>query len=336
MAIAAREIRLKSRPAGLPGPDNFELATRVLPEPAPGELLVKTQWMSVDPYMRGRMADRPSYIAPFRIGEPLEGAALGVVQQSADDRFKPGDVISHFSGWRDHALVDASKALKIDSAAAPAPAWLGPLGVPGFTAWVGLGRITALKEGETVFVSAGAGAVGSMAVQIAKLRGARVIASAGSEEKVRWLRDELGADAVINYRTADSLTKALAAAAPAGIDVYFDNVGGGHLEAALANARNFARFAICGMIAGYNDAKPSPGPGNLAEIVIKRLDLKGYIVLDHYDLLSQFTAEMTGWIADGRIKWRDTVIDGLENAPGAFLGLFSGDNVGKMLVKLTN
>lgn len=336
MPIAAREIHLKSRPSALPTSDNFELATRTLPEPAAGQLLVRTLWMSVDPYMRGRMTDRPSYIAPFAVGEALEGAAIGAVEQSGDEKFQPGDIVSHFSGWRDYALVEASTALRIDVGAAPAPAWLGPLGIPGFTAWVGLGRITALKPGETVFVSAGAGAVGSMVVQIAKIKGARVIASAGSEEKARWLREELGADAVINYRNAGNLTKALCDAAPDGIDVYFDNVGGEHLEAALANAKPFARFAICGMIAGYNDETPSPGPGNLATIVIKSLSLQGYLVINHFDLLAEFTAEMTKWIADGRVKWRDTVIEGLENAPQAFLGLFSGDNVGKMLVKVAD
>ena len=334
MTIAAREIHLKSRPDGLPGLGNFEVVSRTLPEPAAGQVLIRTTWMSVDPYMRGRMRDRPSYIAPFQVGAALEGAAVGVVERSADDRFKPGDFVSHFSGWRDYALADASTVSKIDLSAAPAPAWLGPLGVPGFTAYVGLGRIGELKAGETIFVSAAAGAVGSMAVQIAKAKGARVIASAGSDAKVGWVRDELGADVAINYRTADDLAAALAQAAPEGIDVYFDNVGGTHLDAALANARNFARFIICGMIAGYNDEGVADAARNLARIVINRLSLRGYIVLDHYDLLPEFTAAMTGWIAEGRIKWRDTVVEGLDNAPGAFLGLFSGDNVGKMLVKL--
>ena len=179
MTIAAREIHLRSRPGGLPGLDDFELVTRTLPEPRPGQLLVRTTWMSVDPYMRGRMRDRPSYIAPFKVGEALEGAAVGVVEHSRDDRYKPGDLVSHFSGWRDHAIVDASAVSRIDATAAPEQAWLGPLGVPGFTAYVGLGRIGELKAGETIFISAAAGAVGSMAVQIAKAKGARVVASAG-------------------------------------------------------------------------------------------------------------------------------------------------------------
>jgi NADPH-dependent curcumin reductase CurA len=334
MTIAAREIHLKSRPDGLPSLDNFEMVSRTLPEPASGQLLIRTTWMSVDPYMRGRMRDRPSYIAPFQVGAALEGAAVGVVERSADEKFKPGDLVSHFSGWRDYTIVDASTVSKIDAAAAPEPAWLGPLGVPGFTAYVGLGRIGELKAGETIFISAAAGAVGSMAVQIAKAKGARVIASAGGEAKAAWVRDELGADVVINYKSVVDLAAALAEAVPEGIDVYFDNVGGEHLDAALANARDHGRFVICGMIAGYNDEGGADAARNLARIVINRLSLRGYIVLDHYDLLPAFTAEMTKWIAEGRIKWRDTVVEGLDNAPKAFLGLFSGDNVGKMLVKL--
>jgi NADPH-dependent curcumin reductase CurA len=335
VSIAVREIHLKSRPSGLPSPENFELVEHALPALTDGQLLVRTLWMSVDPYMRGRMIDRPSYIAPFRVGRPLEGAAVGVVDQSRDAGFKPGDVVTHFSGWRDHAVIDASTASKIDRSAAPLPAWLGPLGVPGMTAHVGLLNIAKLNEGETVFVSAAAGAVGSMAVQIARIKGARVIGSVGSEEKARWVKDDLGADAVINYRTAGDLTRALAKAAPEGIDVYFDNVGGDHLDAALALANRHARFAICGMIAQYNDETPPPGPRNLAALIVKRITMQGYIILDYPDLTRE-TREMIAWLAEGRIKSRDTVVEGLENAPKAFIGLFSGENTGKMLVKIAD
>src|SRR5262245_21576183 len=230
MPVTAREIHLKSRPSGLPGLENFELRERRLADPVDGQILVRTLWMSVDPYMRGRMTDRPSYIAPFQVGQPLEGAALGVVEQSRDARFKAGDVVTHFSGWRDYAVIDAATTGRIEPSSIPLEAWLGPLGVPGETAHAGLLHFAKLREGETVFVSAAAGAVGSMAVQIAKIKGARVIASVGSQEKARWMA-ELGADAVINYKTAGNLGKALATAAPEGIDVYFDNVGGDHLEA---------------------------------------------------------------------------------------------------------
>ena len=334
MTVAAREIHLKSRPSGTPGPDNFALVERTLPDLADGQLLAKALWMSVDPYMRGRMSDRPSYIAPFQLGQPLEGDTIGVVEESRDDRFKPGDVVKHFFGWRDRAIVDATAATRIDPAALPLPAWLGPLGIPGLTARAGLTHIAKLTEGETVFVSGAAGAVGSMAVQIAKIKGARVVASVGTDEKARWVKDELGADAVINYKTAGNLTKALTEAAPKGIDVYFDNVGGDHLDAALAVANDFARFAICGMIAQYNDATPPPGPRNIAAVLVKRITMRGYIILDHLDLVPLFNAEMIGWLKSGKVKSRDTIVEGLENAPKAFLGLFSGDNTGKMLVRI--
>jgi NADPH-dependent curcumin reductase CurA len=335
VTIAAREIHLKSRPSALPGPENFALVEQALPALADGQLLVKALWMSVDPYMRGRMVDRPSYIAPFEIGRPLEGDAIGVVEESRDDRFKPGDLVKHFYGWRDRTVIDAAAAVRVDPAIAPLQAWLGPLGVPGLTAYAGLIHVAKLKEGDTVFVSAAAGAVGSMAVQIAKIKGARVIGSVGSDEKARWVKDELGADAVINYKTAGDLTQALARAAPEGIDVYFDNVGGDHLDAALAAAKMNARFAICGMIAQYNDETPPPGPRNLSALIVKRIAMQGYIILDFPDLTRE-TREMAGWLAEGRIKSRDTVVEGLENAPKAFFGLFSGDNTGKMLVKLAD
>lgn len=334
MTVAAREIHLKSRPSATPGPDNFALVERTLPDLADGQLLVKALWMSVDPYMRGRMSDRPSYIAPFQLGQPLEGDTIGVVEESRDERFKPGDVVKHFFGWRDRAIVDAAAVTRIDPAALPLPAWLGPLGIPGLTAWAGLTHIAKLKEGETVFVSGAAGAVGSAAVQIAKIKGARVVASVGTDDKARWVKDELGADAVINYKTAGNLTKALAEATPKGIDVYFDNVGGDHLDAALAVANDFARFAICGMIAQYNDATPPPGPRNIAAVLVKRITVRGYIILDHLDLVPRFNAEMIAWLKSGKVKSRDTIVEGLENAPKAFLGLFSGDNTGKMLVRI--
>jgi NADPH-dependent curcumin reductase CurA len=275
-------------------------------------------------------------VAPFKVGQPLEGAAVGVVEQSRDARFKPGDMVTHFSGWRDHAAIDAAAARRIEPSSIPLEAWLGPLGVPGETAHAGLLHFAKLREGETVFVSAAAGAVGSMVVQIAKLKGARVIASVGSEEKARWVKDELGADAVINYKTAGNLTKALAAAAPGGIDVYFDNVGGSHLEAAINAARLYARLIICGMIAQYNDETPPPGPRNLAMFIGKRLTMQGFIILDHADLKPAFIREMSGWITEGRIKSRDTIVEGLDSAPKAFLGLFSGENIGKMLVKIAD
>src|SRR5690349_1296305 len=233
MAITTREIHLQSRPVDVPSLDNFRLVSRELPPLASGQLLIRNTWMSVDPYMRSRMIDRRTYIPPFQIGAALEGGAIGIVEQSADPRFKPTDVVTHFAGWRDYAVIDANTAKKIDSSVVPAQNHLGALGITGATAYVGLFRIGELRAGNTVFVSAAAGAVGYIACQIAHIAGCRVVGSVGSEEKARWLRDELGVDAVINYKTTGNLTQALTEACPNGIDVYFDNVGGPHLEAAL-------------------------------------------------------------------------------------------------------
>jgi len=334
MSIPTNEIRLKSRPSGLPSEDDFELVETMLDDPADGQLLVRNLWMSVDPYMRGRMIDAPSYIPPFQIGEALTGAAVGVVEQSGDANFKPGDVVSHFAGWRDYALIDAATAAKVDVRKVSPQTYLGVLGFPGLAAYAGLLRIGQPKAGETVFVSAASGAVGAVVAQIAKIKGARVIGSVGSDEKAKWLKDELGVDAVINYKTAGDMTKALAEAAPNGIDVYFDNVGGDHLEAAIAAANPFARFALCGMIAQYNAETLPPGPRNIYTVLTKSLTLQGFIVTNHLDLMLDFTRDVTQWIAEGRMKWRETVLDGLENAPKAFIGIFAGENFGKMLVKI--
>lgn len=333
MTIIDRQFHLVSRPSGLPTPNNFKLVERPLDPPGKGELLVKNHWISVDPYMRGRMADRKSYIPPFELDMPMDGAAIGVVMESADEGFAIGDMVSHFAGWRDQAVIDAASASKIDPTV-PAQAYLGPLGAPGLAAYAGLLRIGEPKEGETVFVSAAAGTVGSLVAQIAKIKGCRVVGSTGSEEKERWLREEIGVDAVINYKQAGDLTAALAEAAPEGIDIYFDNVGGDHLEAAIDAANNFARFPICGMIDQYN--KEPTGPRNIFGVVEKRIKLQGLIVMDEFDLMSDFQRDVTQWISEGKIQWRDTVIDGLENAPGAFLDLFAGKNTGKMLVRLAD
>jgi NADPH-dependent curcumin reductase CurA len=334
MSIVAREFQLKSRPVGLPSEENFELVERRLDKPLEGQLLVRNLWMSVDPYMRGRMADRKSYIPPFQLGEPLEGTAIGIVEVSAARDFEPGELVRHFAGWRTHALVEAAGAAKIDERLAPPQTYLGALGTPGLAAYVGLLRIARAQGGDTVFVSAGSGAVGSMVCQIARIKGCRVVASAGSDAKVAWLRDEIGVDAAINYRSAGAFEATLAKACPDGLDVYFDNVGGMQLDAALAVANNFARFVLCGMIEQYNAEAPPAGPRNIFRAVAKRLTMQGFIITDHMDLMPTFSAEMSRWIADGQVKVRETVVKGLDRAPQAFLGLFSGDNVGKMIVDL--
>ena len=331
--MRSREVRLKSRPEGTPTLDDFELAEAEVPPPGPGEVQVRNRWMSVDPYMRGRMTDRPSYVPPFQIGEPLQGGAVGEVVASDDDGFAPGDLVVSMSGWREAFTAPAAALQKAPPTGLPPQALLGVAGMPGMTAWVGLLKIGALKEGETVFVSAAAGAVGSVACQIAKIHGCRVIGSAGGAEKIAWLK-EIGADEAIDYRAEPDLRAALARAAPKGIDIYFDNVGGDHLEAAMAVARPFARLVECGMISQYNERRPAPGPSNMMLIVGKRLRLQGFIVSDHAADTPEFLRRMAGWVAEGRVRWRETVEEGIENAPAAFLKLFTGENIGKMLVRL--
>ena len=330
----SREVRLKSRPIGMPKDSDFEVASVEVAAPAAGEVQVKNLYMSVDPYMRGRMYDRESYVPPFQIGKALEGGAVGEVVASADPKFQVGDLVNSMMGWREVFNAPAASLTKIDAMGLPPQAFLGVAGMPGMTAYVGLLKIAGCKAGDTVFVSAASGAVGQVVCQIAKLKGATVIGSAGGAEKIAHLK-EIGVDHAIDYRATSDLTAELAKAAPKGIDVYFENVGGAHLEAAIAVARPFARFAFCGMISQYNDTAPSPGPSNMIMVVGKRLRFEGFIVSDHGDVLPEFLSDMGGWIKDGKITWRETIDEGIAAAPGAFLKLFKGENIGKMLVKLS-
>jgi NADPH-dependent curcumin reductase CurA len=329
----SKEVRLKARPVGLPTAADFEIATVNLPAPGPGEAQVRNLFMSVDPYMRGRMYDRESYVPPFQIGKALEGGAVGEIVTSNDPSLKPGDLVNSMWGWREAFNAPAASPQKIDPMGLPPQAFLGVAGMPGMTAYVGLLKVAGCKAGDVVFVSAAAGAVGQIVCQIAKIKGATVIGSAGGAEKVAYLAS-IGVDHAIDYRATKDLTAALLAAAPKGIDVYFENVGGDHLEAAINAARPFARFALCGMISQYNDTTPTPGPANLIQIVGKRLRLEGFIVSDHFGEMPAFLSDMAGWIKDGKITWRETVDQGVEAAPGACMKLFKGENVGKMLVKL--
>ncbi len=333
MGTYSREIQLAARPAGEPKPDDFKLAEVEVPNPSNGELLVRNHWMSVDPYMRGRMNDVRSYVQPFALGAPLDGGAVGEVVASEDGRFEPGQLVLHQLGWREYAVVPADHARLVDPNLAPASAYLGVLGMPGLTAYVGLLDIAALRDGDVVFVSAAAGAVGSVAGQIARLRGCRVIGSAGSAEKVAFVQEELGFDAAFSYRDGD-VRELLAQAAPEGIDVYFDNVGGEHLEAALFALRNYGRVAMCGAISVYNATTPPPGPRNIALAVSRRLTLRGFIVSDHFDRSPDFAAEVGPWVRDGKLRYRETVVEGIERAPEAFIGLFRGENLGKLVVRL--
>jgi NADPH-dependent curcumin reductase CurA len=325
-----RAWHLKSRPQGMPTQDNFELKHVDLPPLDEGMVHVRNRWLSVDPYMRGRMNDVKSYVPPFQLGEPMEGGAIGEVVESRTEGFAPGDLVQHMAGWRDEAVVAARAVNKLPDLGVPPEQFLGILGITGATAYFGLLEVAKAKSGDVVFVSAAAGAVGSAVVQIAKAKGMTVIGSAGGPEKCEFVR-ALGADTAIDYRAAPIL-KGLAAAAPDGIDVYFDNVGGDHLDAAIAIARNYARFAICGMIENYNDPTP-PTFRFVMRIIGARIRLQGFIVSDYLPRMGEFYAAMGPWIASGAIKSHETVVEGLENMPEAFLGLFSGANTGKMLVR---
>jgi NADPH-dependent curcumin reductase CurA len=331
---SSREIRLKNRPLGMPGEEDFELAQVTLPEIQTGQILVRNAYMSVDPYMRGRMHDTESYLPSFQIGKPLEGGAVGQVIESKSSQFQVGDYVVSMQGWRESFISDGKYLVKVDPEKAPIQAYLGIMGMPGLTAYVGLLDIGMPKEGETAFVSAAAGAVGSAACQIAKIKGCRVVGSAGSDEKVAWLVDEAGVDAAFNYKDVDNLIGELRKHCSEGIDIDFENVGGKNLEAALECMNPFGRVVMCGMISLYNATRPTRAPMNLVYTIPKRLTLKGFIVSDHFDRQPQFYQDMGRWIDEGRIKWKETILEGIEKAPKAFLGLFTGANFGKMLVKL--
>src|SRR6188768_815522 len=328
----AREIRLCARPQGFPDENLFEVAETPIPEPGDGQVLIRNAYFSVDPYMRPRMNDVRSYVAPFTLGEAMTGGAVGRVASSQDPRYAEGEWVLHQLGWREWALSDGSALRKLDPAVGPVSTALGVLGMPGFTAWYGLYELGSPAAGETVFVSGAAGAVGSAAGQMARIAGCRVIGSAGSSEKLAWLR-ELGFDDVFNYRE-QSPRHALAELAPDGIDIYFDNVGGDHLEAAIGALRTYGRVVACGSISRYNDAEPTPGPRNMFLVVTKRLRIQGYIISDHYERFGEFAGQAAEWVRDGRLRYRETIVEGIENAPRAFLGLFHGENIGKMLVKV--
>ena len=331
----SRAWHLVSRPDGMPTAQKFDLREVALPTLQDGQLRVRNLWLSVDPYMRGRMNDVKSYVPPFALDAPLEGGAIGEVVESSAEGFAPGDNVLHMAGWRDEAVVDAKGLLKLPDAEVDPQLFLGILGVTGSTAYFGLLDAASAKEGDTVFVSAAAGAVGSAVVQIAKARGMTVIGSAGGAEKCEFVRS-LGADAVVDYRAGPvlkGLVRAMKEVGKDGIDVYFDNVGGDHLDAALALASKDSRFAICGMIDIYNSAEPTK-LRFIARIIAMRIRLKGFIVFDYQPRMQEFLAEMIPWLKSGKVKSEETVVEGLERTPEAFLGLFSGKNRGKMLVRL--
>ncbi|MCZ4102701.1 MULTISPECIES: NADP-dependent oxidoreductase [unclassified Streptomyces] len=332
--IVSGDIRLAARPVGEPTTDTFELVRTDVPEPAEGEIVVRNTWMSVDPYMRGRMDDLPSYIPPFPLGAALEGSAVGVVIASRSDNVPVGATVSHFLGWREHAVLDAAAATVIDTTIAPAQAYLGALGTTGLTAYAALTRVAPVREGDVVFISAAAGAVGSVAGQLARKLGAsKVIGSAGGPQKAKKLVTDFGYDAAIDYR-AGSLEEQLAQAAPEGIDVYLDSVGGDHLRAAIGAMRTGGRIALVGAISQYNATMPAAGPDNLFQAAAKELTLRGMLVSSYFDLFPEWIGRAAGWLADGTLRTEETVFEGIDQAPAAFLGMMRGANTGKMLVRL--
>jgi NADPH-dependent curcumin reductase CurA len=327
-----REIRLAARPVGFPKDSDFELAETPIPSPGDGEILVRNVYVSVDPYMRSRMNDTKSYVPSFQIGEPMTGGAVGQVLESNSDAVAAGDWVNTLMGWREYYVADGSAVMKIDPGLAPVSKALGVLGLTGWTAYVGLLDLGQPKEGETVFVSAACGAVGSIVGQIAKLKGCRVVGSAGSAEKVAKARSDFGYDEAFNYKE-ETPAAALDRLCPDGIDIYFENVGGDHLEAALPRMNTFGRVALCGLISQYNDTEMRPGP-SFGHILTNRLTVRGFIISDHFDRLPDFLREMGGWVREGKITDEETVVEGIENAPRAFMGLLKGENRGKMLVKV--
>jgi len=323
----SKQIVLAARPEGEPRESDFELRELEEGSPSDGELLVRNVLVSVDPYMRGRMTGVRTYVEGYAVGDPIDGGAVGRVVESRAEGFAPGDWVVSQLGWREGGVVAAKRVRKVDPSAAPPSTALGVLGMPGFTAWIGLVEIGRVEAGETIYVSGAAGAVGSAAAQIAKLKGLHVIGSAGTPEKVDWLRS-LGIEA-FDYRETrpkDALAD--------GIDAYFDNVGGAQLEAALSALRTHGRVIACGSISRYNDARAEPGPRNLFLMVTKRLRLEGFIILDHNARFPEFLAELAPWVREGKLQYRETIVDGIENVPAAFAGLFRGENIGKMLVRV--
>jgi NADPH-dependent curcumin reductase CurA len=330
----SREVRLRRRPSGVPTLDHFDIAAVDIPTPGAGEAQVRNLWLSVDPYMRGLMDEQTPYYAPFPIGGPMFGGAVGEVVSSNAPSLETGDIVYSMMGWRETFNAPAETLQKIDTNGQPAQLYLGALGDTGMTAYAGMTLVAGVKAGETVFVSGAAGAVGSVACQIAKLKGATVIGSAGGIAKTRFMR-EIGVDRTIDYKAEPDLSAAIAAAAPDGIDIFFDNVGGDHFTAALDTTKQGGRVIMCGMVSGYNATTPPLLPSNFMNIILRGLTVQGFVLSDYRDAHARFIGDMIGWMESGRMASHETVDDGIEAAPAAFLRLFNGESVGKMLVRLT-
>jgi NADPH-dependent curcumin reductase CurA len=329
-----RQIRLASRPSGWVTDENFTLTEEALPEAGDGQLVIRNVFMSVDPYMRARMNDVKSYVPPFQIGEVLQAGVVGQVVASNNADYAEGEYIVGMLGWENYSLSDGTQLRKVEAGAIPLSYHLGILGMPGMTAWVGLHTIAEAQSGESVFVSAASGAVGSVVGQLAKLHGCRVAGCAGTDDKVALLTDEYSFDAAFNYRDSTSLPGSIAEACPEGIDVNFENVGGEIFEAALWNMRDFGRVALCGMISNYNDEQLRPGPRGMGLIIGRRLRVQGFIVTDHAEVCREYAVKAAAWLAEGKLRYRETVAEGIENAPGAFINMLKGGNTGKQIVQL--
>jgi NADPH-dependent curcumin reductase len=337
MPDTARRIVLASRPVGEPKPSDFRLEEFPVPQPGPGQMLLRTTWLSLDPYMRGRMSDAPSYAKPVGIDEVMEGGTVSEVAASNNDKYQKGDIVLSRAGWQTHMLSDGSGLRKLDPTIAPVSTALGVLGMPGMTAYTGLLEIGQPKAGETVVVSAASGAVGSVVGQIARIKGARAVGIAGGPDKCRYVKDELGFDECVDHRDS-ALAEKLKAACPKGIDVYFENVGVPVFDAVLPLLNTFARIPVCGLIAQYNATELPSGPDRLPllmrNVLTKRLTIRGFIVTDFAARYNDFLRDVAQWIKEGRIKYREDIVDGIENAPETFMGLLKGKNFGKQLIRV--
>jgi NADPH-dependent curcumin reductase CurA len=337
-ATKNRQILLAARPRGEPTLDNFRLVEVDIPTPGPGEMLLRTVYLSLDPYMRGRMNAGPSYAAPVEVGGVMEGGTVCAVVQSNIPQYQAGDIVAARTGWQEYALSTGQGMQKIDPARGPISYALGVLGMPGLTAYTGLLNIGKPQPGETLVVAAASGAVGSVVGQIAKIKGCRVIGIAGGEAKCRFVTEELGFDACLDHRQPD-LTERLRAACPNGIDIYFENVGGAVFEAVLPLLNNFARIPVCGLIAHYSAAELPAGPNRvpllMQSILVKRLTFRGFIVTDFSSQFREFVTDMSEWLRTGRIKYREDITDGLENAPRELIGLLKGANFGKKIIRVS-
>ena len=330
--VTRRSVVLRRRPSGSPRPEDFEIVEDQLPAPQPGEVATRTIWLSIDPYMRGRLSDRPSYAAPVQIGETMTGESAGQVVESAAPEFAPGDIVVGSRGWQSHSVTPAHGLVKVDRPGPPLSTYLGVLGMPGTTAYSGMTDIGQPKAGETVVISAASGAVGSVAGQLAKRAGSRVVGIAGGADKCLFVQETLGFDECVDHRAPD-LRAELAAACPGGIDVYFENVGGAVQAAVFELLNPHARVVMCGMVSQYNEARFPSGP-NLGFVVGKRIRIQGLIVSDKPERFAEWRAKARPWIEDGSLRYREDIYDGLENAPAALAGMLSGQNFGKLLIKV--